>query len=105
MGVLNSLGISTFTSVVSGELQGSATALQLPDVRCKLVKFKALANNAGNVYLGAAGVTVADGTTDVTSGLQIAPGNESPWLPISNLNLLYRICDNAGDDLTYLVLR
>jgi len=94
-----------YTVVASGELQGSATALQLPDIDCRLVIFTALASNAGNVYLGASGVTKADGTTDATSGYQLSAGASTPWLPIGNLNLLYRICDNAGDDLTYLIMR
>jgi len=28
----------------------------------------------------------------------------TPWLPLDNLNRLYMICANAGDDITYLVL-
>lgn len=91
-------------AVFSGELQGSATALQLPDIPCTMVWFSALASNAGNVYLGGAGVTVADGTTDVTTGLEITPGMIVGPLPIDNLNRLYRICDNAGDDITYLAV-
>lgn len=96
--------MQTFPIVKSGEIAGSAVALQLPDVSCALVKFKAEADNAGKVYLGAAGVTKADGTSDATTGIQLAAGEEV-WLPISNLALLYRICDNAGDDLTYLALK
>jgi hypothetical protein len=96
--------LDVLQSVQSGELQGSATALQLPDIKCQLVCFKAQADNAGDVYIGGAGVTVPNGTTDITSGLLLAPGDVSPWIPITNLNLLYRICDNAGDDLTYLAL-
>lgn len=87
-----------------GELQGSATALQLPSLACKMVKFKTEISNAGNVYIGGSGVTKPDGTTDTSTGLELAPGDESGWIPISNLNLLYRICDNAGDDLTYIAL-
>ena len=94
----------TYSTIAVGELQGSATALQLPSVACKLAKLKALISNVGNVYLGGSGVTVPNGATDVTSGIELAPGDETGWLPISNLNLLYRICDNAGDDLTYLAL-
>ena len=101
----NDLSQTPFTEVKSGELQGSATALQLPDIASAgLVIFSALASNAGNVYLGGAGVTKPDGTTDVTSGLEITPGS-TVTLNIDNLNRLYRICDNAGDDLTYLILR
>lgn len=76
----------------------------MPDVPSNLIKIKALASNAGNIYLGGAGVTVVDGTTDITSGFELLPGDETGWLPISNLNKLYIICNNAGDDLTYLAL-
>ena len=91
--------------VASGELAGATSAAQLPDVPCRLAKLKACAANAGKVYVGGTGVTKVDGTTDTATGLQLAASEETGWLPISNLNLLYRIADNAGDALTYLVLR
>lgn len=93
-----------YTAPVSGELAGSATAAQCPTITCKLVMFTALASNAGKVYLGAAGVTIPNGTTDTTSGIELAAGASTPWIPVDNMNRLYRICDNAGDDLTYLVM-
>ena len=89
--------------VACGELQGSAVAARMPSQAGSLVKLKAAADNAGNVYVGLAGVTKADGTTDTTTGLQLGPGEDSGWLPCGNLDEFYRICDNAGDDLTYLV--
>lgn len=92
------------STVHSGELAGATSATQLPDIDCVLVRFKALTGNVGNVYLGGAAVTVADGTTDTTTGIELTPGDDTGWIPITNLNLLYRICDNAGDDLTYLAL-
>lgn len=91
--------------VVSGERQGSATAVQLPNIPAELVWITAQDDNAGDVYLGGAGVTVPDGTTDTTSGIQLEAGDTIGPLPIANLNLLYIICDNAGDDISYLVLR
>jgi hypothetical protein len=63
-----------------------------------------LVSNAGNVYVGLAAVTKADGTTDATSGLELTPGDDSGWVPATNVNTFYRISDNAGDDLTYWVL-
>ena len=93
-----------YGAVVSGERQGSATAVQLPDVPCAMVVISAKSDNAGSVWLGAAGVTAADGTTDTTSGLELEAGDMSPYLPVSNLNQFYIICDNAGDDITYLAL-
>jgi len=92
------------TTVASGELAGNTGATQMPTVSCKLVKFKAEIDNAGNVYIGGSGVTKADGSTDTTTGFQLAAGEETPWMPVTNLNLFYRICDNAGDDLTYIAL-
>jgi len=93
-----------YSSVATGELAGSTSAAQMPSVTCKLVKFKAAYDNAGRVYIGGAGVTVANGTTDTTTGLQLQAGEETGWLPVANLNVFYRICDAAGDDLTYLAL-
>lgn len=94
-----------YETVVSGERQGSATAVQLPDVPARLIYISALASNAGDVYLGAAGVTVPDGTTDTTSGLELNPGETIGPLALNNLNQLYMICDNATDDISYLVMR
>jgi hypothetical protein len=98
------IGGLAFGNVQSGELQGSATALQLPDIDCKMVMFSALASNASNVYIGGSGVTVPDGTTDTTSGYELTPGAQTPWLPVHNMSLLYRICDDAGDDIVYIAL-
>lgn len=91
-----------YSSVKSGELAGSASALQMPDIACSKVNFKAVASNAGKVYIGGSTVTKVDGTTDATSGFELAPGDETGWLSVANLNTFYRICDNAGDDLTYM---
>ncbi len=91
-------------TVVSGERQGSATAVQLPNVSCQMVWISALASNVGDVYIGASGVTVPDGTTDTTSGFELNPGDKIGPIPVSNVNLLYMICDNAGDDITYLTV-
>jgi hypothetical protein len=90
--------------VITGERQGSASAAQLPNVAGSLINVKAVRSNAGNVYVGVTGVTVVNGTTDVTSGFELDAGEETGWLPLTNLNLLYIICDNAGDDITYMVL-
>lgn len=91
-----------FETIITGELAGSGTAVQMPTITCSMVKFKAVRSNAGNVYIGVAGVTIVDGTTDTTSGFELDAGEETPWLPTVNLNTFYRISDNAGDDLTYI---
>ena len=93
-----------YNSVKSGEIQGAASATQMPDIGCRMVMFIALSDNAGNVYIGGAGVTVPNGTTDTTSGITLDAGDATPFIPIQNLNLLYYICDNAGDDFCYLAV-
>ena len=94
-----------FATTVSGERQGSGSAIQLPNVESNLIWISAIASNVGDVYLGAAGVTVVNGTTDITSGYELNPGDKIGPIPIENLNKLYIICDNAGDDISYLVLK
>lgn len=89
----------------SGELAGVTSATQCPNLKISLIRFKASVDNVGNVYLGTGNtVTKADGTTDTTTGLQLQPGDDTGWLPAANMNEFWRICDNVGDDLTYLAL-
>lgn len=95
---------STYGTVKSGEIAGSTTAVVLPSIACRMVMFKAVLGNAGNVYIGAAAVTKPDGTTDVTTGWELDATQETGWIPVDNLNRFYLICDNAGDDLVYLAL-
>jgi len=95
-----------YDSVASGALAGSVSALQLPDIPCRAVFFTALASNVGKAYLGGPGVTIpSDSTTDTTSGIELQAGDMTPFIPISNLNKLFRICENAGDDLCYFLVK
>ncbi len=96
-------GVS-YAIVAHGERAGSATAVQLADVDGQFIILSALSTNAGNVYLGnKSTVTVPAGTTDLTSGIPLEPG-ETLILPIHNLSQIWIICDNAGDDLSYMAL-
>lgn len=93
------------TTPITGELAGSVSALQLPSIIGTLVRFKAHADNGGKVYIGGAGVTKKAGTTTTTAGFQLSAGDDTGWIPMQkNMNTFYRICDNAGDGLTYMVV-
>jgi len=96
-----SLGYNTITT---GEVSGSTSAKQLPDVDADSINIRAASTNAGNVYLGGSGVTVLDGTTDTTTGLELDAGQETGWISVPNLSLFYIICNNAGDDIVYMAL-
>jgi len=99
----NSNTIPMTSQLACGEVAGSASATQLPDIKTKLCYIKALPSNAGNVYIGtSSSVTAAAGTTDTTSGYALSAGQEMQYFG-PNLNLLYYICDNAGDDLNYFI--
>ena len=94
-----------YGKVQVGEVSGSATAKQLPGVECSMVMIIAVKSNAGNVYLGgSSSVTVVNTTTDTTSGIELKASANTGWIPVSNLNLLFIIGDNAGDDITYMAL-
>ncbi len=90
--------------IAVGEVSGSVTAKRLPDISGNLVCIKAVNSNSGDVYLGGSGVTVVDGTTDITTGLELSAGESTGWIPCQNLNQFYIICDNAGDDIAYMVI-
>ena len=100
----NTLSMPSYVSPASGELAGSITAVQMPNIKCQMVKFKALAANSSKIYIGSSGVTVASTTTNTTAGLEMSPGDDSGWILVSNLNVLYYICSNANDLLTYIIL-
>jgi len=91
--------------IQTGGLAGSATALVMPTLDIIMVNFKAVSDNAGSVYIGGAGVTAPDGGTDTTTGFELAAGEETGWMPADHLEWFYRICDNAGDDLTYITIK
>jgi hypothetical protein len=96
--------IEDCTVTDTGEIQGATSVTVCPTVTAKFVRFKARSDNAGSVYIGLSDATKADGTTDATTGMELAAGDDTGWMPATNLNTFYRICDNAGDDLTYMVL-
>ena len=101
---VGNVGTKNLTTIATGERQGSASAVQLPTVSCSLVRIKAVNSNAGNVYVGISGVTKPHGTTDTTTGLELDAGEDTGWLPTDNVNRFYIICDNAGDDITYMAM-
>ena len=93
------------SNYASGELAGSATAVQMPNLACRMVVFKAKNDNTGQVYIGASsGVTVADNATDTTTGLELNAKELTPWLPCLNLNQFWRIGSDANQRLIYLAL-
>ena len=88
----------TFSTIKTGELAGSATAVQMPDVTCYQVKFKALSDNAGNVYIGGFRVTGAKGPRHNTTGRGVGAGQENQGVRGGKLNVFFRLCTNEGGE-------
>ena len=93
-----------YKSTKSGEIAGSITSTRMTGVECNAVMFTASSGNSGNVYIGGPGVTIPDGTSDNTSGVELQPGDALQLIPCGNLSVFYYICDNAGDDIVYLAM-
>lgn len=92
-----------------GEVTGSTSAKQLPSYPARFVTLRAFPANGAPVYIGGSGVTVPAGTTDVVGWVSTGAGyrlsaGEAITLPVvDNLDELYLIGTNTGDDLHILV--
>lgn len=97
------------TKGVTGEVAGSATAAQLPaalQMPCKRVQIRARSDNAATlVFIGfTSGVTVADGTSDATTGIELTATGFPLELDIQHTNQIWYICSAATADFTILIL-
>jgi hypothetical protein len=92
---------SLYNNLKNGEVEGSATAVQMSSIECSVVTLKADPANTGYIWFGGTGVTAQDGTADVTTGFPLAAG-EQLTLFVKNLNEIFYICDSADDDFFYV---
>lgn len=88
----------------TGEVSGSISPKQLPEIDCQAAKVKAVASNPTNVYVGQGGVHIVQAADREDVGWELDAGEETPWYFIHNLNQLYIVCDAAGDDIVYTLL-
>lgn len=98
--------LCTYSVPYTAEIAGATSATQLPtNVQrpVKRVTFEACASNTGNVYIGfTSGVTKPDGTSDITTGVELVPSQAfTCYMP--HTNIVYYICDNATDDFILLL--
>jgi hypothetical protein len=102
----NVVEYAPFKLVKSGEIAGATSATQMPNIPCSggALILQAPSGNVGNVYVGGAGVTKPDGSTDTTTGLELEPGGMLQFMPVENLNVYYYIGDNTDDDILYMIL-
>ncbi|MCX6024015.1 MAG: hypothetical protein NTZ05_20245 [Chloroflexi bacterium] len=90
-----------FAAVAGGTKVGATTsATQLASTTCRLVRIKAAIANTGNIYLGPSGVT----TAGANAYTELAPGDDTGWIPVSNANLLYHIASTGTQNFFWWAL-
>lgn len=88
-----------------GELEYSATAVQMPNIPATWIMLHAPESNTGPIIVGAgADVTDADGSTNTTAGFKVEDGASTEWMPLVNLERLWYFCETEGDSICYVVL-
>lgn len=100
--------VQPYTTVRTGELVSTVTAVgtrQGPNVPCDMVKIKSRNLNVGYIHIGwNAGVSMTDGIEDTSTGFILGPGDDTGWILVSNLNLLFYVGSVANERLTYIAL-
>lgn len=87
-------------AVADGAVTMTTSFAALPSVTCGtggMVCFSAAGANTGKILIGAA--------SGATGGIELAAGEKSPWVPITNLNLLSAKSSIANDTLYYFILK
>lgn len=75
----------------------TGTAAALPSHACGLVMLKAATANTQPITIGQSGVTAG-------AGWVLAAGASTPWIPISNVGLIYAIAASGSQTLEILFL-
>ena len=92
----------------NGEINITTTAQRGPDVGSGDVWFSTPSTNSGKVYVGfvqRGAVTVKDGTTNITAGIEMAEGVIWGPLKVANLKYLDFIGTDADDSVLYFITR
>lgn len=99
--------VMPYTTVRTGELVAGVApnTKQCPDIPCDMVKIKLRNLATGYVHIGwNAAVSMTDGIQDTRTGFVLGPGDDTGWILISNMSLLYYVGSVNGDRLTYIAL-
>lgn len=75
----------------------TGTAAALTSHACGQVMLKAATANTQPITIGEAGVTAG-------AGWVLAAGASTPWIPISNLNLIYAIAASGSQTLEIIFM-
>lgn len=82
-------------AVVAGQVSVGTSEMPLATATARRFRIRALVGNTVPVYLGPTGVTTA-------TGYPLEPGDVTPPLELSNLNVVKAVAGAAGQTLAYL---
>lgn len=104
--VSGTVSASTYSSPSNGYVAVGTSDVQMPSLACSYLQVKALKSNTGTVYVGtSSGVaSTITGSTNTTTGLELAAGDTTGWMPVSNANLFFLIASAASQGVTYAVM-
>ncbi len=74
------------------------TTKQGPNNPCEMVNITASPSNTGVVYVGGSNVSSV-------TGIPLAAGDSTGWIPIKNVNLLYIAKSVPADVANYMIVR
>ena len=89
----------------TGEVTDGVSSIRLPNIEARMVKLLADRKNKGPVYIGDRRVENPNNDTDCRCGWPIQPGEQTDWIPIENLGLIWMVCEWSGDKLYYMVVK
>ncbi len=104
---VTSTSMAGYTAVATFEVSGNTTAEQFPaHPGAVFMVVSARSSNSGSFVVGTANtVTVPDGTSDSTSGLELAPGVTRIFPCNSNTNQYWHKEAAVTDDATVMVYK
>jgi len=79
----------------------SAEALAASATPAQLVYLSAKSGNTGSIFVGDSTVTASNGSDDVTTGLELEPG-DTIMLPCEDVSTLYAVAATDNDDVFVL---
>lgn len=90
-------GQPLWSAVSTGVIDVDNATEQLPDVTGGLVLLQADSGNSGQIY-------IVDADDKTTEGIRLNAGDATPWLPVTNLNVLFAYGSAVNQNLRYMVL-
>jgi hypothetical protein len=88
----------SFENLWTDRIANTVVVTQCPALRAEQIRFKNHPDSSGNAWVGSDNLT-----TD--TGFPLAPGDDTGWIPINNLNKCWHVEEDATTYLQYMLVR